>query len=43
MARPQGGFFTACSEPIMIGQIQAIGMKDPFGAKVEISIVASKK
>jgi hydroxymethylglutaryl-CoA reductase len=36
MARVRGGFLTSCSEPIMIGQIQVIDVKDPYGAKMSI-------
>jgi len=36
MARQKGGFFTSSTEPIMIGQVQAVGMKDPYGAKMAI-------
>jgi len=36
MARVKNGFFTYSTEPIMIGQIQAIGIKDPYGSKMSI-------
>jgi hydroxymethylglutaryl-CoA reductase len=36
MARSKGGFFTSSTEPIMIGQIQAVGIADPYGAKMAI-------
>lgn len=36
MARSKGGFFTSSTEPIMIGQIQAVGVRDPHGAKMAI-------
>jgi len=36
MARQKGGFFTSSTEPIMIGQVQALGVKDPYGAKMAI-------
>jgi len=36
MARRKGGFFTSSTEPIMIGQVQAVGIKDPYGAKMAI-------
>ncbi|MGQ9718504.1 MAG: hydroxymethylglutaryl-CoA reductase, degradative [Nitrososphaerales archaeon] len=36
MARVKGGFLTSCSEPIMIGQIQVMDVKDPYGAKMGI-------
>ncbi|MEM2111682.1 MAG: hydroxymethylglutaryl-CoA reductase, degradative [Candidatus Bathyarchaeia archaeon] len=36
MARSKGGFFTSSTEPIMIGQIQTVGVKDPYKAKMAI-------
>ena len=36
MARSKGGFFTSSTEPIMIGQIQVVDMKDPQNAKTAI-------
>ena len=36
MARDGGGFYTSSTDPIMIGQIQAVRMKDPDGAKMAI-------
>ncbi len=33
MARVKGGFFTSSTEPIMIGQIQVIGIDKPYEAK----------
>jgi hydroxymethylglutaryl-CoA reductase len=36
MARPKGGFFASSTEPIMIGQIQAVDIEDPYGAKMAI-------
>jgi len=36
MARDGGGFFTSSTEPIMIGQIQTVRIKDPDGAKMAI-------
>jgi hydroxymethylglutaryl-CoA reductase len=33
MARGGGGFFTSSSGPVMRGQIQAVGIKDPSGAR----------
>lgn len=36
MARSKGGFFTSSTEPIMIGQIQAVGIADPYRAKMAI-------
>ncbi len=36
MTRAAGGFVTSSTEPIMIGQIQLVDVKDPFGAKMTI-------
>jgi len=36
MAREKGGFFTSSTDPVMIGQIQAIDILDPFAAKMKI-------
>jgi len=36
MAREGGGFFTNSTSPVMIGQIQAVNIKDPYGAKMAI-------
>lgn len=36
MARAKGGFHTSSTEQIMIGQIQAVGIKDPYKAKMTI-------
>jgi len=36
IARVKGGFFTSSTEPIMIGQIQAVGIDDPQAAKKAI-------
>jgi len=36
MVRDGGGFFTSSTEPIMIGQIQTVRIKDPDGAKMAI-------
>jgi len=36
MARDGGGFFTSSTSPVMIGQIQAVRIKDPYGAKMAI-------
>ncbi len=35
-ARMSSGFYTSNSGPIMIGQIQAVGIKDPYGARNRI-------
>ncbi|MEM3549661.1 MAG: hydroxymethylglutaryl-CoA reductase, degradative [Candidatus Bathyarchaeia archaeon] len=36
MARDGGGFFTNSTPPIMIGQVQAVGVKDPYAAKMRV-------
>lgn len=36
MVREGGGFSTTSTAPVMIGQIQAVGIKDPHGAKMAI-------
>src|SRR3989442_604377 len=36
MARERGGFTTSASGPIMIGQIQLVGVPDPHGARMTI-------
>jgi hydroxymethylglutaryl-CoA reductase len=36
MARQKGGFFTSSTDPVMIGQIQAVKIKDPFATKMKI-------
>ena len=36
MARAKGGFFTSSTEPIMIGQIQAVDVPDPYGARMAV-------
>jgi hydroxymethylglutaryl-CoA reductase len=36
MARAGGGFFTSSSDALMIGQIQATGIKDPYAARNRI-------
>ena len=41
MARLKGGFFTSSTEPVMIGQIQAVNIDDPYGAKM--AVLASKE
>ena len=41
MARVKGGFFTSSTEPIMIGQIQVIGVDNPHEAKK--AILAAKE
>jgi hydroxymethylglutaryl-CoA reductase len=42
MARKKGGFFTSSTEPVMIGQVQAVDISDPFAAKMKI-LAAKKK
>ena len=41
MVRDSGGFHTSSTAPIMIGQIQAVGIKDPFAARM--TILAAKE
>ena len=36
MAREGGGFYTSSTPPIMIGQIQAVGIKDPYAARMRV-------
>ena len=36
MARSKGGFFTSSTDPVMIGQIQTVNVKDPYKAKMAI-------
>ena len=36
MARVRGGFNTSSTAPIMIGQIQVVAVRDPFGARMRI-------
>ncbi|MDQ1279672.1 MAG: hydroxymethylglutaryl-CoA reductase [Thermoproteota archaeon] len=36
IARAKGGFTTSSTESIMIGQIQAVGINDPFRAKMAV-------
>lgn len=36
MARDGGGFFTNNTGPVMIGQIQAVGIKDPYLARMQV-------
>ena len=36
MARVKGGFHTSSTEPIMIGQVQLVSVKDPYGARMTI-------
>jgi len=36
MTREAGGFHTSSTPPIMIGQIQAVGVKDPYAARMRV-------
>jgi len=36
MVRDGGGFFTSSTAPVMIGQIQTVGIKDPYSAKMRV-------
>jgi hydroxymethylglutaryl-CoA reductase len=36
MARDGGGFHASSTPPIMIGQIQVVGVKDPYAAKMKL-------
>ncbi|NPA75874.1 MAG: hydroxymethylglutaryl-CoA reductase, degradative [Euryarchaeota archaeon] len=36
LARPGGGFFTSSTEPIMLSQIQVVGLKNPHFAKLQV-------
>jgi hydroxymethylglutaryl-CoA reductase len=36
MVRDGGGFSTSSTSPVMIGQIQAVGISDPYGAKMRV-------
>lgn len=36
MAREGGGFYTSSTPPIMIGQIQVVGVKDPYAARMRV-------
>jgi hydroxymethylglutaryl-CoA reductase len=36
MVRDSGGFHTSSTQPIMIGQIQAVGIKDPAAARLRV-------
>lgn len=41
MARGGGGFYTSSTTPVMIGQIQTVGIKDPYRAKM--AVLAAKQ
>ncbi|RLI38325.1 3-hydroxy-3-methylglutaryl-CoA reductase, partial [Candidatus Bathyarchaeota archaeon] len=36
MCRSKGGIFATCMDSIMIGQIQVVGMGDPYYARMEV-------
>jgi hydroxymethylglutaryl-CoA reductase len=36
IARSGGGFFTSSTDPVMIAQIQAVNVKDPYGARMRL-------
>lgn len=36
VARENGGFFTSNTGPVMIGQVQVVGVEDPHGARMNI-------
>ena len=36
MVRDSGGFHTSSTTPVMIGQIQAVGIKDPYAARQRV-------
>lgn len=36
MARAKGGFIASSTDPVMIGQIQVVGVSDPHRARIEI-------
>jgi len=36
MARGKGGFHTNSTDPVMIGQVQAVGIRDPYKARMAI-------
>ena len=36
MARMKGGFSTSSTQPVMIGQIQTVDIKDPYAARIKI-------
>ena len=42
LAAAKGGFYTSSTEPMMIGQIQVIGVKDPYRAKMDILLEKNK-
>jgi hydroxymethylglutaryl-CoA reductase len=36
MARDGGGFHTSSTQPIMVGQVQVVGVKDPYAGKMRV-------
>ena len=36
MVRDGGGFFTSSTPPVMIGQIQTVNVKDPYGSRMRV-------
>ncbi|MEM2109715.1 MAG: hydroxymethylglutaryl-CoA reductase, degradative [Candidatus Odinarchaeota archaeon] len=36
LARIRGGFYTNSTDPVMIGQIQILGVRDPYAKRVEL-------
>jgi len=36
MVREGGGFYTSSTPPIMIGQVQVVGVKDPYAARLRV-------
>jgi hydroxymethylglutaryl-CoA reductase len=36
MVRDGGGFHTSSTTPVMMGQIQIVGLKDPYGARLRV-------
>jgi len=36
MVRDGGGFFTSSTPPVMIGQIQIVNVKDPYGSRMRV-------
>jgi hydroxymethylglutaryl-CoA reductase len=42
MVRDSGGFHTSSTTPIMIGQIQAVGIKDPYAARQRVFVAKAE-
>ena len=36
MVRDGGGFFTSSTQPIMVGQIQVVGVRDPYAGRMRV-------